>query len=206
MVKPEQKKANKTSYHHGDLRPTLLNAATEMINESGVEGLSLRKLAECVGVSRTATYHHFKDKHDLLCAVAAQGFLTWQQIEQDTFNDTSIELKERYRLFVFRYIEFAAKNPAIYDLMFGRTLWKSGQSNQGLRDIAYPCFQHQVEMTKAWQEKGIIAQGEKTLRLAQVTWGTMHGIARLLIDGIYADAHNIEEMCDCAVNLFLTQE
>ncbi|MFD2166382.1 TetR/AcrR family transcriptional regulator [Thalassotalea euphylliae] len=196
----------KTSYHHGDLRPTLLIAATEMVNEGGVEALSLRKLAEKVGVSRTATYHHFKDKHDLLCAVAAQGFANWQDIEQAIFNDCSLSTHERYRKFVFQYIEFAAKNPALYDLMFGSTLWKDGKSNKNLRDVAYPAFQHQVDMTKAWQENGILPRSENTLRLAQVTWGTMHGIARLLIDGIYADASSVEEMCECAVNLFLNAE
>jgi len=193
----------KNKYHHGDLRHSLLIAATTMINENGVEGLSLRKLAEQVGVSRTATYHHFTNKHDLLCAVAAQGFCSWREIEQEIFSNTSLAIHERYRQFVFRYIDFAAKNPALYDLMFGSTLWKDGKSNKDLRDIAYPVFQKQVEMTQTWQENNILPKGANTLRLAQVTWGTMHGIARLLIDGVYADAASIEEMCECAVNVFL---
>ena len=54
--------------------------------QGGIEALSLRKLAEQVGVSRTATYHHFKDKHDLLCAVAAEGFSALEKnIEQSDF-------------------------------------------------------------------------------------------------------------------------
>ena len=195
--------SSKPKYHHGDLRPTLLKAATAMIKDGGVEALSLRKLAEIVGVSRTATYHHFKDKHDLLCAVAAQGFLTWQEREKAIFNDDSLPIEDRYRQFVFNYIDFAANNPALYDLMFGSTLWKNDKPTDDLRNVAYPAFQHQVEMTKTWQENGILPQGEKTLRLAQVTWGTIHGIARLLIDGIYADASSVEEMCECAVNLFV---
>lgn len=196
----------KKNYHHGDLRPTLLAAATEMINEGGIDALSLRKLAEKVGVSRTATYHHFKDKHDLLCAVAAQGFTLWRSIEEEIFKDQTLNVRDRYRKFVFSYITFAADHPAIYDLMFGQLLWKESNGNKALRDVAYPSFQYQVQMTQTWQEKGILPPGENTLRLAQVTWATMHGIARLVIDGIYADASNVEEMCDCAVNLFLESQ
>ena len=62
------------SYHHGDLRQALLRAAKQLIAEAGIENLSLRKLAERAGVSRTAPYHHFSDKNDLLCAIAAEGF------------------------------------------------------------------------------------------------------------------------------------
>jgi len=193
----------KSNYHHGDLRPSLLIAATDMINQGGVDALSLRKLAEKVGVSRTATYHHFTDKHDLLCAVAAQGFVQWHRIEKDIFTDQTLSVPERYRKFVFTYIEFASQNPALYDLMFGQGIWKEKKGNQALRDVAYPCFQYQVEMVKSWQQDGILSAKENTLRLSQVTWSTMHGIARLVIDGIYADASSIEEMCECAVNVFL---
>ncbi|HCM48393.1 MAG TPA: TetR family transcriptional regulator, partial [Colwellia sp.] len=55
----------KSKYHHGDLRETLLLVATEMLQESGIKEVSLRKLASRVGVSRTAPYHHFKDKNAL---------------------------------------------------------------------------------------------------------------------------------------------
>ena len=62
------------NYHHGDLRATLLRVATERVVNEGIDSLSLRKLAEEAGVSRTAPYHHFKDKNALLNAIAAQGF------------------------------------------------------------------------------------------------------------------------------------
>ena len=58
-------------------------------------------------------------------------------------------------------------------------------------------------MIKLWQEQGIINSEENTLRLAQVSWATLHGIARLVIDGIYAQESQIDEMCECAVNVFL---
>ena len=198
-------KQNKTSYHHGDLRITLLNAANTLVKETGIEGLSLRKLADKVGVSRTAPYHHFKDKNQLLCAIAEQGFVRWQQDAETIFKQDGLSPTEKYRQFFHGYISYAANNPELYDLMFGRTIWKQNSATNALRDVAYPSFHYQVQMTKDWQLQGLLPIGEDSLRLAQVTWGTMHGIARLLIDGIYADQSHIDEMCDCAVSLFTRQ-
>ncbi|MEO9945628.1 MAG: TetR/AcrR family transcriptional regulator [Paraglaciecola sp.] len=197
--------SNKSNYHHGDLRSALINEATQILKESGVEGLSLRKLADKAGVSRTAPYHHFKDKNQLLCTIAEQGFERWQSDAELIFNRDDITAKQKYRVFFHGYIQYAADNPELYDLMFGRTIWKQNSATQALKDVAFPSFQHQVEMTKKWQRQGIMPSNENTLRLSQVTWGTMHGIARLLIDGIYADRTHIDEMCDCAVNLFTRQ-
>lgn len=197
--------SNKSTYHHGDLRSTLINEATQILKESGVEGLSLRKLADKAGVSRTAPYHHFKDKNQLLCTIAEQGFVRWQSDAELIFNRQDISAKQKYRIFFHGYIQYAADNPELYDLMFGRTIWKQNSATQSLKDVAFPSFQHQVDMTKSWQKQGIMPSNENTLRLSQVTWGTMHGIARLLIDGIYADRTHIDEMCDCAVNLFTRQ-
>jgi AcrR family transcriptional regulator len=205
MNKSKTKQPAKTRYHHGDLHTQLITTATDIINQAGVDALSLRKLAEKIGVSRTAAYHHFKDKNDLLCAIAAQGFIQWRANSESIFQNTQLSTTEKYRQFVHQYVHFATNNPSLYELMFGSVIWKSDNSTQSLRNIAYPSFQYQLEMTKLWQQQGLIAPQENSLRLAQVTWATLHGIARLLIDGIYADTSHIDEMCECVVRLF-TQE
>ncbi len=194
---------SKTKYHHGDLHKSLVTHATEMVTESGIEGLSLRKLAERIGVSRTAAYHHFTDKNELLCAIAEQGFEQWHQRASEIFSEKKLSNEDKYRHFVHAYIGFATKNPSLYELMFGRVIWKENNSTQTLKTMAYASFNYQVEMTKLWQEQGIIIRDENPLRLAQVTWATLHGIARLVIDGIYAQENQIDEMCECAVNVFL---
>tara|TARA_R110000737_G_scaffold254083_2_gene263428 strand:+ start:1318 stop:1947 length:630 start_codon:yes stop_codon:yes gene_type:complete len=194
---------SKVKYHHGDLRQTLVSTASDMVTENGIEGLSLRKLAERIGVSRTAAYHHFTDKNDLLCAIAEQGFGQWHQHASEIFSEKKLSHEEKYRNFVHAYIGFATNNPSLYELMFGRLIWKENNSTAALKKIAYENFNYQVEMTKLWQEQGIIIKNENSLRLAQVTWATLHGIARLVIDGIYAQENQIDEMCECAVNVFL---
>lgn len=193
----------KTKYHHGDLRKSLVTTASEMVTEAGIEGLSLRKLAERIGVSRTAAYHHFTDKNDLLCAIAQQGFERWHQLSSEIFSQENLSNIDKYRNFVHAYIGFANDNPSLYELMFGRVIWKENNSTETLKNIAYTSFNYQVEMTKLWQEQGVINADENTLRLAQVSWATLHGIARLVIDGIYAHESQIDEMCECAVNVFL---
>ena len=170
----------KTSYHHGNLRESLVQQAAEMVQRSGIDGVSLRKLAEAVGVSRTALYHHFKDKNALLCALAEQGFVHWREQAQTIFDRADINDREKLSQFVRDYIYWAADNPQLYDLMFGRTIWKNAQPTESLKLVAYPSFQYQVDMTRDWQQRGLLPATEDTLRLSQVTWGTMHGIARLL--------------------------
>ncbi len=196
----------KKNYHHGDLQASLLATATKMINESGIEALSLRKLADRIGVSRTAAYHHFRDKNDLLSAIAAQGFSLWQQEAEKTFTNQQLSRRKKYQQFVHNYVHFASENPAIYQLMFGNTLWKNNNGSAQLKNIAYPSFQYQLNIIKDMQHKGLLPQSESPLRLAQVTWATLHGIAQLVIDGVYADASHIDEMCSCAVSLFLSKE
>lgn len=199
-----------SSYHHGDLQSSLVSTATQMITEQDVEALSLRKLAERIGVSRTAAYHHFKDKNDLLSAIAAQGFISWQTQAEQIFQNNQLTDREKYHAFVHYYVRFASENAAIYKLMFGSTLWKTEDgkpsSSQSLIDVAYPSFQFQVEMTQTWQTRGILPKSQNSLRLAQVTWATLHGIAQLVIDGIYGDASQIDEMCQCAVELFMSTD
>ena len=190
------------SYHHGDLRQVLLRSAKQLIAEAGIENLSLRRLAERAGVSRTAPYHHFSDKNDLLCAIAAAGFRRRHQTAAAEFDDAGKTMLEKFHAYINGYMQFAVDNPEEYELMFGRSIWKQQNSTEELRDVAYPCFQHQVDMMRCWQDCGVIS-GDNPLRTAQVIWSALHGIAKLFIDGIYTDTAQIEEVTHCAINMFV---
>ncbi|HEY6106105.1 MAG TPA: helix-turn-helix domain-containing protein, partial [Anaeromyxobacteraceae bacterium] len=63
----------RVSYHHGDLRHALVEAAVRLVAERGVQGFSLREAAREVSVSPAAAYRHFEDKAALLGAVALDG-------------------------------------------------------------------------------------------------------------------------------------
>ena len=71
----ESQAAEARPYHHGDLRRALIDAARRLLESEGPSALSLRAVAREAGVSPAAPYHHFKDKGELLDAVAGEGWM-----------------------------------------------------------------------------------------------------------------------------------
>lgn len=191
----------KTSYHHGDLRSSLLDVATQLIAEGGVDALSMRKLADRVGVSRTAPYHHFTDKHALLSALAEEGFKAYEHSLRETMAGVS-DPDEWLPCFAHWYLSFAQANPELYNLMFGQNVWKAGEPTEQLKGQAHGCFRRYVEMVSDWQQRGLIANDMDPLRFAQVSWSTLHGMSRLLLDGIYVDIKHLDEVVDLAISMF----
>jgi AcrR family transcriptional regulator len=195
-------------YHHGDLRRQLLDAAANLIREEGETALSMRKLALAVGVSRTAPYHHFSDKQALLCAVAEEGFRRFRRIvttRLDAAEPAAVIDEAAVRLFIRRYIDFAVNNAEYYDLMFGGHLWKSEQLTASLKGEAYTSFKVYVDQIRCWQKARLVSSTVDPLRYAQVSWSTLHGMSRLLIDGIYLDSEAVAAMSDAAANMFWQQ-
>ena len=188
-------------YHHGDLRPTLLREAQAMVREVGLEGLSLRQLGLRAGVSASALYHHFDNKNALLCALAEEGFATLDQVLQEAASDVSGNLRDQTLRFVRAYVGYAAAHPEIYDLMFGRALWKAGEPTESLRTFAFSTFRRYVDYVSATDPR--VGGGKAGLRHAQARWATVHGLCRLVIDGVYTDGADLLGMTAAAADLLV---
>lgn len=195
---------DKKTYHHGDLRKTLLDTATTIIREGGVETLSIRKLADQVGVSRTAPYHHFKDKNELLCAIAEQGFLLQDQaVKKIPAQYPRLAPAALFKQYVLAYIRFANEQPETYDLMFGREIWKTGTPTESLKVISKSSFRIWVEWVEELKEKNLFNQEEPTLRIAQASWAALHGLCRLFNDGIYVNRDDLEAIATTTVHMLI---
>src|SRR6202142_1150909 len=62
------------SYHPGNLKQALLEASLDLMRKAGPGAFTLREVARRAGVSHNAPYRHFRDKEELLAAVATGGF------------------------------------------------------------------------------------------------------------------------------------
>jgi AcrR family transcriptional regulator len=185
----------KKHYHHGDLTKSLLESASLIIKEQGTESLSMRKLADTVGVSRTAPYHHFKDKNALLCALAEQGFCEQEKILYSLIKQDHTA-EECFKKYVHAYLEYALLHNETYDLMYGRTIWKAGSPSPSLKAASKRTFKIWIDWVKELQQHKVLPSNNTPLRIGQTTWASLHGLARLFIDGIYLDQADLSEMIE----------
>ena len=107
-------------YHHGSLKAALLVQAMDDIEVLGLEGLSLRGLAERAGVSKTAPYRHFADRRDLLVSLAAEGFGLLADALELVPLPADAEPTAALRALFRAYVDFARARPALYKLMISR--------------------------------------------------------------------------------------
>jgi AcrR family transcriptional regulator len=117
--------SNQSTYHHGDLRAALVNAAAAEIERSGYETLSLRELAASLGVSRAAPYRHFVDRRALLAALAAEGFDDLTAIHRKAIAGGKTP-QARLIAAGRGYLAFAAERPQLFRLMFVSDLLSGG--------------------------------------------------------------------------------
>jgi AcrR family transcriptional regulator len=110
----------KESYHHGDLRRTLLDTAATAIAEDGPAALSLRELARRAGVSHAAPTHHFGDKKGLLTALAAEGFDQLAAALRETRAATGSFLE-----LGVTYVRFAVTHRAHFEVMWRPDLYRA---------------------------------------------------------------------------------
>ena len=114
-VETRMPKRAKSSYHHGDLRASLISTAMGMLERG--EPFSIRAVARAAGVSAAAPYRHFREREALESALAAEGL---RNLKDDLLRNRSLpttldELAE----FGVAYVEFALRRPALFRLMFG---------------------------------------------------------------------------------------
>jgi AcrR family transcriptional regulator len=198
---PEQKR-----YHHGDLKQALLDETARILREEGESALSLRRLASSLGVSRTAPYNHFENKDALLSAVAEEGFGRFEKAMR------SVRRRHRnssggqfFRALVHAYIKFALNNQEYYDLMFSSRSWHAGAATETLAATARQTLRKDIDRLRRAQDERRISQDLDVAAFVQIQWGTLHGISRLTLDGVYSDPASLRKLCNATADMLWRQ-
>jgi len=162
-------------YHHGDLSRALIGAGRRILEAEGPSALSLRAVAREAGVSPAAPYHHFKDKGELLDAIAEEG---WHELGEHIAmirSDPGCP-KAAVTEIGIAYVTFARKNPALYRLMYRAACDRETMPAKAKAEES--AWSH---VASVLVEAGADPKNEQEMALAQIAaWCTAHGVAEMV--------------------------
>lgn len=175
------------------LREKILQEAVEIVQKNGVEGVTMRSLAERLGYSPATIYLYFRNKRELLQDLALEGFDRLAEAVEPSLRsaDSADAILEGAK----RYIDFGLANPEIYRLMFQET--------------SIQAFTHEdiVHRSRVWNlfrdaharaiESGSLREGDPDA-FNMVGWSLLHGFVQLALAGrnpsVFMEGRSQEEM------------
>ena len=190
----------KKAYHHGDLKNALIEAGADILSQEGVNGLSLRKVAQKAGVSHAAPYAHFADKQALIAAISTEGYrrlygalaATRQHYEGDPLR----QLVEG----AWAYVQFALDDPAHFKITLSGAVEKE-KDYPAFVEVAKQSFALLVSIVESCQAKKILNAGPSDI-VAVGVWSLIHGFVSLLLEDQIS--HTILERCTVRELLIVT--
>ncbi|MEU1388007.1 MULTISPECIES: TetR/AcrR family transcriptional regulator [unclassified Nonomuraea] len=156
------------SYHHGNLRRVIIDAALQAIGESGPAGWSLRELARRAGVSHAAPAYHFGDKQGLLTAVAAEGFTMFADALENAASDV-------WEVGV-AYLRFGLDHRPYFEVMFRPELYRV--DDPGVRSA-----QRRAADVLNTSARSLSPSPEHDRTTTIAAWSLAHGFTTLWLSG-----------------------
>jgi AcrR family transcriptional regulator len=161
--------ASGRAYHHGDLKSSLRDAARAILEEEGLNALSLRSVARRAGVSHAAPYRHYQSREAMLADIAVEGL---ERLRAELAQAASIpgDSSERVVRLGGAYLRFASRHAGLLRLIFGSELPNRAD---------YPGL---AEATSLIGEDIGRALGDAAAGLA--VWAAVHGLAMLILENV----------------------
>jgi AcrR family transcriptional regulator len=174
------------AYQHGDLRNALIQAGLKLLAEGGVGAMSLRAAAELAGVSHAAPYRHFRDKNELVGAIAEEGFrLLTRHMREAIAAAGSPDVWTRLGAAGHGYVAFAIQHPAYFRTVFGGFVCPDGDHSKlspSLREAGDEAYHVLRDLIEEGVRTGALRTGDPD-HLALGAWSMVHGVSMLAVEG-----------------------
>ncbi len=181
----------------GTTKSQLISSAAILLDSGGQAGVTLRAVAERVGVSHNAPYRHFRDRSALLGAVAEQDFRSLSRAfeQADAVSDAGVAVRRA----AAALIDYARRHPARYRLLFSDP---GLPSDIELRDAAFGSFEAFSLIVRRCQAEGVLPSGD-TVGLTGLIYAAIHGAIDLELGGRASGAKGLGDI-DATVDLLFT--
>ncbi|WP_058300245.1 TetR/AcrR family transcriptional regulator [Gorillibacterium timonense] len=165
-------------YHHGDLRNQLIEAGIELLNEEGISGFSLRKVAARCEVSHAAPYSHFKDVKELISAMSEHVTERFTDKLRASIQGAEDSLQAISSLGK-AYIAFFEENPAYFPFLYYHSSISIDLEGKQEADDLYPPFAvFKATANQVFRSMNLKEEDDTKALLA--LWSMVHGIASLV--------------------------
>jgi AcrR family transcriptional regulator len=182
------------------LRAEIIAAAKELLAQSASsDAVSIRAVADAVGVTSPSIYLHFADKDELIAAVVMDVF-DELDAAMVAAGDRESEPMAKLRAFGMAYVKFAVEHPEHYRVATMERGIDDAQGPQAQMDkmLADNAFTHFMATVQLCMDAGIFAAGEP-LPVALHLWAAAHGIASLMIAKPYLPWGDLESTADAVL-------
>jgi AcrR family transcriptional regulator len=149
-------------------REEIVAAALELLAADGAEALSMRRIADRVGIRAASIYKHFPNKEALEAAMISAGF-DRQAEAFERAGDGLVALAASYR-------DFARANPHLYRLMTERPLH---------RELLAPGAEERAAAP-------VIAASQGDGDVARAAWAFAHGMTILELNGRFPPGADLD--------------
>jgi AcrR family transcriptional regulator len=158
-----------------DLSDRLVKAALDLLQDQPAEHLSVREVAQRVGVSHQGPYVHFSDRRRFLAAIAGAGLEEAATAAAAAVSAVGPDPARRLHALVDAYVNFVDERPHVHDLAYGPMVTMADHPRLQAAAIRYWSVLEQVVTSN--QPPGVATP--EVLRRCATLWGTVYGIARL---------------------------
>lgn len=179
-----------------DFRDRLCDAAEKLFADHGLEAVTMRQLANALGVSPMTPYRYFADKDAILAAVRARAFDRHAEALETAHAATGSEDARADRV-ARAYVRFALDHPEAYKLMFDIALRPTDKDFPDLVRAATRSRQTMTHYLRALQAAGKF-DGDIEL-VGHMYWAALHGPIMLQLSGMLPSHLGAETLADAIV-------
>jgi len=157
-------------------KETILDAATQLLNQKGIENLSVREIAKAADYSPAALYKYFDSKEAIIRAVIARENL--KLVEKLAQVDRTLSPQERLVELSMQYIDYSLENPQFIALINSLTSARRSRKDPVPQGSPYIVF---FEAVKTWAESDQvrISNDYGFEEITYALWSLIHGMATL---------------------------
>lgn len=176
----------------------LVDAAKNLLDTGGENAVTLRAIAQAVGLSHNAPYKHFADRRSILEAVAIDDFVylteTFAAVRQTRAKPIN-KLKEALK----RFVSYSQSYPARYRLLFSNP--EIGTSGGEVQTAAFAAFVEFSAIVKECQNVGALPSLPNA-ELTGLIYATAHGLIDINAGGRFRTEKGFSTISD-SIDLFL---